>query len=375
MIDPGNALGCHVMELETPALVIDRSVLTKNILRVQADADEHEKLMRPHVKTHKMSEVARQQLGAGAVGLTCSKLAEAEWLVGAGVFDIFVAYPVPDVAKAERVRRLADACQVHLAVDSLESARVLSKKFTEAAPLSVVLKIDTGLHRIGVPPERALMMAQELSRVRGIRLTGVCIHEGKSYSIPDRRERAAAVKEEAVALTTVARSIEELGIGPMLVSVGATPSFEFMKDESGVDELRPGNYVFNDAVQLGLGVAEDAECALTVVSSVVGGVYEDRFVVDCGSKALGLDRGAHGVVVTRGFARFRDERSLLLGALSEEHGRGQVVGDGGGVSVGEKLRFIPNHACAVVSNFSHAYVVEDDVVVDIYLVNARGAQT
>jgi D-serine deaminase-like pyridoxal phosphate-dependent protein len=357
-----------IHDLETPAVLVDVEVLERNIARMADRAREHGVRLRPHAKTHKVVEIGRRQLAAGAVGLSVAKTGEAEVFAAAGFADLFVAYPIVGADKARRLLALADRARLAVGVDSVEGAGTLARVFAEAGrTLDVLLKIDVGLHRVGVLPERAPEIARRLADLRGLRLRGIFTHAGHSYLRETPDAVAAVGRDEGRTMADVAEALRREGLDIGEVSVGSTPTARHAMGVSGVTECRPGNYVYHDASQVALGVCEPADCALTVLATVVSVPAADRAVLDAGSKTLSADPlrprpGGHGLVVGR---------QSRLDRLSEEHGV-VAVAKGEVFRVGERVRILPNHACVVSNLHDRVVAVRGDEVMGRFRVAARG---
>lgn len=372
----GRSIGLSKWELDTPAAVIDLEKLNRNIEEMAAFARKVGVALRPHTKTHKMIPVAKRQLAAGASGLTVAKLSEAEVMVETGCTDILVANQVVTPAKVRRLLDLNQRATVMCAVDNIENAQYLSDSAVSAGTrLRVLIEVDTGLHRCGVAPgSPALHLARRIAEMPGLELCGLMTHAGHAYGAGSAEEIARIGHYEAQALVDTAAMLKQEGLPCPVVSVGSTPTVRHAAQVPGVTEIRPGNYVFYDAVQVALGSATEEQCALTVLATVISRPSPDRAVIDAGSKALSLDRGAHGRTTARGFGLVRGHPEYLVERLSEEHGVLTIPEDSG-LRIGEKLEIIPNHACAVVNLFDSVAVVERDVVIDIWRVDARGRST
>jgi D-serine deaminase-like pyridoxal phosphate-dependent protein len=357
-----------VHDLETPVALVDLEVLERNLARMAAAAREHGVRLRPHAKTHKSVELGRLQLRAGARGLSLAKTGEAEVFAQAGFDDIFLAYPIVGADKARRLLALSERVRLAVGADSTEGAATLAGTFHAAGrALDVLLKVDSGFGRVGVPPEAALETATRLASLPGIRLRGVFTHAGHGY-LRDTPEGVAEVgRREGELLVEVAERLRRSGLPVEEVSVGSTPTARHAMAVPGISECRPGNYVFHDASQVSLGTCGLADCALSVLATVVSVPAAGRAVVDAGSKTLSSDplrprAGGHGLVLGR---RSRLER------LSEEHGVLQVA-EGESFRVGERIRLLPNHACVVANLHDRLHVVRGERVEDVWPVTARG---
>jgi D-serine deaminase-like pyridoxal phosphate-dependent protein len=357
-----------IHDLSTPAVVIDLDVLERNVSRMAEAARVRGVSLRPHAKTHKTLEIARLQLEAGATGLTVAKTSEAEVYADAGFADIFVAYPVVGADKGRRLLALADRVRLAVGVDSREGAATLAGVFHEASrSLDVLLKVDVGLHRVGVAPASAPALARDLADMAGLRLRGLFTHGGQAYGAEGASQVLSVAQDEGRTMVEVAEAVRAQGLPVETISVGSTPTARGGMSVAGVTECRPGNYVFHDFSQVCLGTCGLEDCAMTVVATVVSVPEARRAVVDAGSKVLSTDplrprAGGHGLVLGTG--------SRLRG-LSEEHG--VVAAEPGDVfRVGDRVRILPNHACVVSNLRDRLWTVRGETVEGSFPVAARG---
>ena len=355
-------------DLDTPAVVVDLDVLETNVRRMAERAREHGVRLRPHAKTHKVPEVARLQLAAGAAGISLAKVGEAEIFADAGFDDVFLAYPTVGPDKGRRLLALADRIRLAIGADSLEGAASVGEVFRAAGRrIDVLLKVDCGYHRVGVPPEKAPEIAVRLSETPGIALRGVFTHAGHAYLAGTRDEVERIAGEEGSILATAAESVRAAGVPVEEVSVGSTPTARGSMAVPGVTECRPGNYVYHDASQVSLGTCAIEDCAMTVIATVVSVPASDRAVLDCGSKTLSSDplrprADGHGWILGR---------KSRLDRLSEEHGVVSVAA-GETFRVGEKVRVLPNHACVVSNLHDRVVLARGDRIEGEWFVAARG---
>ena len=364
-------------DLQTPLVVVDAPALTRNIARMAAAAAAGGKQLRPHGKTHKSGWVARQQIAAGAVGLTCAKPGEAEVFAAAGVDDLRIAYPLSPTY-APRVLSLMDGTRMSIVVDDLGVAEAWSDVMVAAGRrLEVLVKIDVGTHRCGVDPRErdAVAFIEGVDRLPGVELRGLLSHAGHAYGGSSADEIARIARDEAALMAELVAGCRGRGIEIEQVSVGSTPTALVSATLEGITELRPGNYVFHDRTQVGLGVVDWSDCALRIQASVVSFPARDRFVLDSGSKVLSSDQ-ARGFGAAPGFGVVLREDGttddgLLIERLSEEHAVVRVTGDTQ-LRIGDRVTVIPNHAC-VVANLANNYVVADgEQVLEKVKVEARG---
>ena len=357
-----------VHDVSTPAVLIDVDVLDRNIARMAERARAAGVALRPHGKTHKLLEVGRRQLAAGARGLSLAKASEAEVFAAAGFEDIFVAFPVVGADKGRRLLALAEKIRLAVGVDSVDGARTLGDVFAASGRrLDVRLKIDSGLHRVGVLPEQAVGAARAIAELPGIALTGVFTHAGHAYGESEPQGVAAVALSEGHTVAAVADALRRAGLEIREVSVGSTPTARQAMTVAGVTECRPGNYVYHDASQVSLGTCGLEDCAMTVVATVVSVPAPDRAVLDAGSKTLSTDplrprAEGHGWVLGR---------KARLSKLSEEHGV-LAVEEGETFRVGERVRVLPNHACVVSNLHDRVLAVRGERVEEEWRVAARG---
>jgi len=383
-------------DLSTPALLVDRDRLARNLDRMQAKADAQEVDLRPHAKTHKSPDLAREQLTRGAVGLTVATLAEAEAFVGAGVESVRVAYPVIGTGRHERLADLRDRTAVSFTVDTEAGAEQASAFYCERdRPVDVLLEVDVGHGRCGVPwdSDDAEQLAKRVAKLPGLHLAGILTHAGQAYRGPQEGETKAealrrAGREERDRMLDVAVRLANAGIegvepGSFEISIGSTPSLTYFENARRegfqITEIRPGNYVFNDAMQVNLASADLDDCALSVYTTVVSKRRDpsgtERVYVDAGKKVTTTDRGPgmdhYGTVLYN--ARYmRPHPHAEVTNLSEEHGWMRVPG-GATFGVGDRLRIVPNHACVTVATQPALHVVDGDEVVDTWPVRARAS--
>jgi D-serine deaminase-like pyridoxal phosphate-dependent protein len=356
--------------LDTPLIAVDLDLLERNIAEMAALAADYGVSLRPHAKTHKSPQVARKQIQAGAIGLTCAKLGEAEVLVDqGGVTDILIAYPIVGEIKIRRLLGLLDRARIVVAVDTHEAATALSQAISaNGHTLDIYLEVNTGQDRAGARAgQEAADLAAAIYRLPGLRLAGVMTHEGHAgFSAPE--EIADIAEKAGKALVDTAERIRSQGIEVAQVSVGSTPASWFTPRVTGITEMRPGTYVFHDNNAFRHGRVGPHRCAARVVSTIVSRPAPDRAIIDAGSKALALDPSpshpGHGYIV--------GHRSATIARLSEEHGVVKLPDDETGFDVGDRVEIIPNHICPAVNLTDELVMVRDGHVVDHWPVAARG---
>lgn len=372
----------HLNDLRTPAVLVEFSRVRDNIDRMQALARQAGVRLRPHAKTHKSPQIAGWQLEAGAVGLCCAKLGEAEAFADSGLRDLRVAYPLHP-SNADRVFALLDRGVVlSFVVDHAEVAIAWSAIARSASrTLDVLVKVDVGFHRCGIDPAdpAAVDFIADVAAAPGLRLKGLLSHAGHAYVQPSEDALAAVARGEARILTELAEVARRQGVAVAELSVGSTPTSRFIGDTPGLSEMRPGNYVYYDRSQVALGSATPSQCALTVLATVVS-THGDRVILDAGSKTLSSDliaRAGHpgyGAVFADLASVDTVDQRLFIERLSEEHATVRVTG-GKRCQPGDRVRILPNHACVVANLASEVALVAGTHVIDRIPVAARGKST
>jgi D-serine deaminase-like pyridoxal phosphate-dependent protein len=349
-------------ELPTPALLLDLDVLQRNLAAMAERARRLGVALRPHVKTHKSIEVGRLQQELGATGITVSTLEEARAFADHGFDDLTWAFPVI-LNRLDEVRELARRVRFAVVVDSPQAVSALEAL---GQPLPVWLKVDCGYHRAGVDPAgpAAVELAAALAASPRLTFAGLLSHSGQTYHAASREEARAMAEGEGRVMAELAERLRGRGITVPAVSVGSTPAMAAVEALPGVTEVRPGNYAFYDFTQVRLGSCAVADCALTVLASVVScQPGAGHAVVDAGALALSKDAGPEGEPRTMGrvFADYGAGRlaaDLHLTSLSQEHG---IVS--GPLALGARVRILPNHSCLTAACFDHYAVVRGERVV------------
>jgi len=332
--------------MDTPFVQIDLEKLQRNINTMAALAAAQGTKLRPHIKAHKIPEIAQMQVEAGAVGITVAKLGEAEAMFSAGINDILIAYPLIGWEKLERVQNLLrQGCKLTLLVDSSVGALGL-EKLAYPGGIDIMVKVDSGLGRCGLQPGPELVdFVHRLGSCKHLNFRGLLTHAGHAYGCENAEAVKAVGLEEGRLMVQAANSIRNTGLPVEEVSIGSTPTARWGGSVPGVTEIRPGNYVFYDATQVALGVTGRENCSLMVKSTVISRPGPNRAIIDAGAKVLALDKGAHGGGSVKGFGLLPSP-DWTLTRLSEEHG---VLEGSNLPEIGNVLDIIPNHACPVVN--------------------------
>ena len=359
----------HVSELDTPSLLIDLDIMERNLGRV-ADYSRAKGLrLRPHTKTHKVPAVGRRQLDSGAAGLTVAKVGEAEVMLGAGTPDLLVAYPVIGRKKLDRLMEVARKTRVTVALDSLFAARQLSDAAREAqVDVGVLAEVDVGLGRVGVSPgEELVQLAQRIARLPRLSLEGIAFYPGHIKEFDERGRRAL---EDLSRLTeSMLGDFTRAGIPVRIVSGGSTPALFHSHEIAGLNEIRPGTYVYNDVNTVSSGACSFADCAASIMVTVVSTARKGQMIVDGGSKTFSSDRPAASEV---SFGRVVEAPDAVFCKMNEEHGFVDLTRAGIEFKAGDRVHIIPNHICVAVNLHECVYAIRGEQVEEIWKVEGRG---
>lgn len=348
-------------EIGTPALVVDLDVVDRNVARLQALCDRHGIANRPHAKTHKSVSLMRRQIEAGAVGITVQKLGEAEALADGGAEDVFIAYNLIGAEKIARLAALMGRIEVTVAADNpLAVAAYAEAARLAGRDLAVRVECDTGRKRAGVETvAEAVAVAKLVAATPGLVLDGLMLYP------PEGAEAAAATNAFVAA---VRAGLAETGAEIRSLSSGGTPNLLGLGTIEGQTEHRSGTSIFNDRQMIAAGVAEEADCALLVYTTVVSRGGPDRGILDAGSKVFTTETGwgvtGHGLIL--------EHREAAIPRFSEEHGFLDLARCNDRPKVGDVLRVIPNHVCPVVNVVGELVFVQGGDIVGRESVAARG---
>lgn len=346
-----------IADLETPCVVIDLAKTEANLARVQAHATANGYALRPHIKTHKLPRFAQRQVELGAVGITAQKLGEAEVMADAGLTDIFVPYNIVGDGKLARLAALNDRITLSVTADSPDTVAGYARTFLgRGKPLTVLIECDTGGGRCGVQtPAQALALARQIAMAPGLRFGGLMTY-------PGRNKFAEADRWLADAKTL----LKDAGLPVDRITSGNSPDIWHTGDIV-VTERRPGTYIYFDRSQVEFDAASFADCALTVLATVVSRPTSTRAVIDAGSKALSSD-----TLGLTGFGVIRGREDVAVASLSEEHGVIELPEASDWPRIGDRIHIIPNHACVVSNLFDAVHLAGAGGEIETVAVAARG---
>lgn len=345
----------RVDELETPVPVVDMDRLEANIARLQNYLSENKIANRPHIKTHKIPAIAHMQMDAGAVGITCQKVSEAEAMAEAGFTDIFLPYNIVGESKLARLTALAQKISLSVTADSAVTVNGLSSAAQKAGlTLTVLVECDTGLHRCGVQsPQEAAELARLIAKSPNLHFGGLMTYPTSATLDDFVRSTRDLLKDDHIQIESV--------------SGGGTPCMWEAHTHKELTEHRAGIYVYGDRWTMRPGAVKLDDCALKVHTTVVSRPTKDRGILDAGSKTLSMD--LHGL---DGYGYICEYPDAKIYDLSEEHGHVDFSGCARKPEIGERLTIIPNHCCTVTNNFDEVIGARKNEVEVTWQVAARG---
>ena len=358
----GNRIRMHVSELETPILMIDLDVMERNLHKMAAFFKNRPAKLRPHTKTHKTAALAHKQIEAGAIGICCGSLDEAEVMISRGIRDVLVTREIVSPEKTARVAALARHSDIMIVVDDEEVANQFSQAGeAQGTQIRTLVDVDLGLGRCGVQPgEPALALSRKVANTRGLQYMGLMGYEGSKHGI-DAAIRDRECRQALKTLMATKELVERDGIAVEIVSGGATTTYKVSGSFPGVTEVQAGTYLIFDAEYHSF--FPEFECALTVLTTVISRPSRERVTTDAGKKKLTEDSG---------LPTARDSNDLRLLALNEEHGILELTDLTRDYRVGDKLEIIPSHGCTTFNLYDQVYGMRNDLVETIWDIAGRG---
>lgn len=357
--DPRTDLKTDIIEqFGTPCAVVDLDVVDRNIAHVQALCDKAGRANRPHIKTHKSPFLARRQIAAGAIGITCQKLGEAEVMADAGITDILIATNIIGAARSGRLAALQRRLPLKICADNPVSLAAYAEAGRVAErPVRVLIECDTGQKRAGVEtPGEAVALARMVRDDPALDFGGLLFY-------PPLDGWAATQRFLDVARAGLA----DLGIVPDIISTGGTPNLANMGHLDGATEHRAGTCIFNDRMMMATGFAGVEDCALRIFTSVVSRAGAARGILDAGSKTFTSDTGG-----LDGFGLILEHPQARIHKMAEEHGFLDLSDCEDKPDIGDILQAIPNHVCVAVNMVDQLVAVRGNSIVDVLPVAARG---
>jgi D-serine deaminase-like pyridoxal phosphate-dependent protein len=369
-IMPFPPLGTHKDELDTPALCIDLDAFEANVAEAVALCRKHGVAWRPHAKCHKSPDIARRLVDAGAIGLTCAKLGEAEVFAAAGVPDLLIANLIVGPRKVERLVELRRKADPIVCFDHIDQATPISRAMQEAGlRVRAILEIDIGLSRVGVQPGKpALELARRVADLPGIELAGIMGYEGHLLTLEDQSEKSTKVKAALGLLGETRRAFEKARLPCPIVSCGGTGSLPFAVKQAGITEIQAGGVIFMDAFYRYMCGIEDFRYALFLIATVVSRPVPDRAIIDAGRKTMNTEITPPRVRASGDQLR----RDIEVKRLSAEHGELKLLPSAQDLKIGDRLELIPGYGDLTTVLHNKFFVLQNDRLVDLWPLAARG---
>ncbi|MBH56221.1 MAG: DSD1 family PLP-dependent enzyme [Planctomycetaceae bacterium] len=351
-------------DLDTPFLAVDLDKMDANVARISQGTKDFNVQWRPHCKGHKSSIIASRLVKAGAIGATCAKLAEAEVMVRGGVPDVLIANLIVGQAKLARLAMLCKEGSPIVCIDHLDQANPMNEMMVrEGVRCRVIIEVNIGLDRVGCSPDKTLELARELHTLPGLKFAGIMGYEGHLLTIEDQVEKREKIEEALQLLAENAAQLQAEGIPCEIVSCGGTGSYLLSRMQNGITELQAGGGMFMDQFYEQQCQVTGMEKALTIVATVVGRPAVDRAIIDSGKKTLHVEYEPAVVVG-------RDD--MKVARLSAEHGELELSGDAQNLRIGDRLELVPGYADMTCVLHDYFYVFQNDTLVDIWPLEARG---
>ena len=365
-------VGLHKNEIDTPALLLDLVAMEHNLSTMAAYFDRVKPGLRPHVKLHRATPIlAHKQMQAGAIGLTCAKLSEAETLAACGITDILIANQIVGARKIQRLVNLASYTDVMVAVDSYDNVLELSAAaLARGVELRVLVEVNIGHNRCGVDPlEPALALSRAVHDAPGLRYMGLMGYDGHcTFGVGDA-QRPASSKKANTLLADTRRLIEGAGLTVEIVSGGGTFTYRYAADIEGVTEIQAGTYLLMDTAFKEEGVG-DFDCALTVLATVTSRPSwkgaENLAIVDVGSK---------GMSILLGNPEIKDPEGARVIRFSQEHGRVDLEHAAHDLRIGDRVELWVRDANGTINLFDKFYAMRGDVVEATWEIPSLGNRT
>ena len=359
-------IGAHINELDTPALLLDLDALERNIETMAEYIRGVPAELRPHEKTHKCPIIAHKQLEAGAIGITCAKLGEAEAMASTGIRDILIANQVVGEPKVTRLVNLAKHSDIIVAVESNGNVRHLAEAArSKGVRLNVIIEVDVGNNRCGTAPgEPTLELAREIANHPSLNMRGLMGYEGFCQNIIDLEERREKATEAMAKLVSTRELLDDKGFSTEIVSAGGTGTHMITAEYPGVTEVEAGSYIFMDTTYSRVEGLEKYDPALTVLSTITSLPRPGIAICDAGRKTITFEPN-------RPMPLAKGLEGISYEASSEEHGRLSVE-KGSELRIGDKIEFIVSHCCTNVNLYDQYHCLRDDHLEAVWEITARG---
>ncbi len=361
-------LGCSIDDLDTPALCLDLDIMEANIAQIAAYCRQHGVAWRPHAKGHKTAAIARLEMAAGALGITCAKLAEAEVMADGGVTDLLIANMVVGPHKVARLVELRRRADPIVAVDDIAQVKPIGAAMAAAGlKCRLLIEVDIGLHRVGTPPgEPTLKLAQAIVQMPGVELAGIMGYEGHLLTISDTAEKEKQIHAALDLLVSTKQLLEKNGIACPIVSCAGTGSYRISATHKGITELQAGGAIVMDIFYRYKCQVPDLQYALTLITTIVSRPTPERAIIDAGRKAMNVEVD---------MPRVPGRDDIHVERLSAEHGQLKLDASAQGLKVGDRLQLVPGYADLTVALHNQFYAFRGGKLVNVIPVEGRGLLT
>jgi len=339
-------IGCSINEISTPFLSLDLDLFKANIQAMVATCQQHNVAWRPHSKCHKSPVIAQKLLDAGALGITCATVREAEVMADAGIRDLLIANLIAGPAKVKRLATVAANADLIICIDHIDQATAISEVMTQrGVTVRVLVELEIGMNRVGIlPDDNALDLARQIDQLPGLELAGLMAYEGHLLTIKSLPDKQDEITTALTQVTALKDRLIRAGLPCPIVSCGGTGSYPVTVKQPGITEIQAGGAIFMDAFYRQACSITDLQHALTIQTTVVSLPTPERAIIDAGHKAMNMT--IHHPYV-------HDRPDLTVAWLSAEHGAITRSPNGGPLSIGQQLELIPGYGD--LTNVLHPY--------------------
>ncbi|MEZ6116021.1 MAG: DSD1 family PLP-dependent enzyme [Pirellulaceae bacterium] len=362
-------VGTPVAELDTPVLCLELDAFQRNVEYMMNVCRQQKISWRPHAKCHKSSWIGQQLVAAGAIGLTCAKLSEAEVFAAAGITDLLIANLIVGSQKLSRLAKLTEVARPIVCVDHVRHIELLENAMASAGrTVRILIEVEIGMKRVGAEPQCVPELARRIADSSHLEFAGLMAYEGHLLTIDDLATKETAIRRAMGIAVECRDQLQEQGIACDILSGGGTGSFPITSRIDGITELQAGGAIFMDAFYRQHCQIDALEFALTVPATVVGRPAKDRAIIDAGRKTLNSE------ICLPWIAESKDDRALHVLSLSAEHGTVHV-GPNAELQIGDRLTLIPGYADLTVCLHNQIMAVRNGVVDGVLPLEARGHLT
>jgi len=346
-----NLIGKHKTEVNTPALLLDIEAAERNVKKMAEFFEDKQCNLRPHCKTHKLPLIAQKQIEAGAIGITCATIKEAELMTKAGIKNILIANQIIGKTKIERLVSLLSCNDIIVCVDNYENAEQISETAGKLGKkMNVLVEINVGLNRCGIAPgQSAIDFVRKISNLDNIMFRGIMGYEGGLFT-NDREEKKKKCASANQLLVSTKELLEKNGFDVEIVSAGGSNTYNLTGLYPGITEVQVGSYVTMDIHNKEFGL--DFEQAVFIISTVISRPEKTRAVIDAGLKAVSSDNGLP----------LCTQKGLTLFKLNEEHGHIKIEDPQNNLSVGDRIELIPSHGCTTIPLYGRCFIIRREYV-------------